>query len=96
MPKRRADIDLRQGELLVTGHTSDMDIRLEVLQYAGSWVVTQSGPGMMPYQTRGAAIVGAIETATRHHAETGDRASVYLWTEGYEALVFDSAAPAGS
>jgi hypothetical protein len=70
---------------------SDMDIRIEVLRYNGHWVITQSGPGLLVFDAQTTAAAAGIEAAEKYHNETGGRATVHLWSDGNETLVFDSA-----
>ncbi|WP_055045646.1 hypothetical protein [Devosia sp. A16] len=67
-----------------------MDIRIEVLRYNGHWVVTQSGPELRFCDTQAAAVAEGIEAAKKYHTMNGGRATVYIWSDGHEALVFDS------
>jgi len=73
-----------------------MDIRIEVLRLHGLWVVTQSGPGFHVHGTRTEAVAAGIEAGEKYHSETGGRATVHLWSDGNETLVFDSAGVSAS
>lgn len=68
-----------------------MDIRIEVLRYHGVWVVSQSGPGFHVHSSQIKAVAAGIAAAEKYHNETGGRATVHLWRDGNETLVFDSA-----
>ena len=67
-----------------------MDIRFEILKLHGVWALTHSGPDLLPFDSREAALVAALHAARQHHESDGGHATVHLWDSKSETTVFDT------
>jgi hypothetical protein len=67
-----------------------MDVRFEVLKIDGIWMLTQRKREMRPFGSQSAAITAEIAEACRHHEEAGGRATVHLWRDGIEEVIFET------
>jgi hypothetical protein len=70
-----------------------MDVRFEILRLQGVWTLTQSGPDLLPFDSRDAALNAAIQAARKHHDTDGGHATIHLWDGPSETMVFDTAKP---
>jgi len=68
-----------------------MDVRFEILRLHGVWALTQSGPDLLPFDSRETALAAAVEAARKHHDVDGGHATVHLWDGPSETTVFDTA-----
>jgi hypothetical protein len=67
-----------------------MDVRFEVLKIDGVWMLRQSKPELRPFGSQSAAITAAIAEACRHHEQDGGHATVCIWKDGIEEVIFET------
>lgn len=66
------------------------DIRLDIVKVGGRWGVTDSRAPLRYFQHRNEAVADAIAVAKVYRRTTGGRATVHLWSDLIEALMFDT------
>jgi hypothetical protein len=70
------------------------DIRLDIVKVGGHWGVTDSRTPLRYFSHQDEAVADATALANAHRRATGGRATVHLWRDQAEILLFDTNASA--